>query len=244
MGLVREGRRADEMREVSLKLDVLRHPLASVEIALGGTRVLCAVTAEDKTPPHQRGSGQGWVTAEYSLLPAATHVRTVRESVRGRPSGRTQEISRLIGRALRSVSDLSALGERTVTVDCDVLDADGGTRVAAVTGASLALELASARLLAQGIVSAPLLRERLAGVSVGVVDGEALLDLDYAEDSRAEVDLNVVLTRGGAFVEIQGTGEAHPFRREDLDRLLELAQRGAKTLFEAQDAALAGAASP
>jgi ribonuclease PH len=231
-------RASDALRPVDIRLGVLVHPLASAEIRVGRTRVLCAVTVEDKVPPHRRGTGLGWVTAEYGLLPAATHVRTVRESVRGRPSGRSQEISRLIGRCLRSVTDLAALGERTLTVDCDVLDADGGTRMAAVTGASAALAAAAQRLWAEGTTQTNVLRQQVAGVSVGVVGGERLLDLDYEEDSAAEVDLNVVFSRSGELVEVQGTGEGRPFTRAELEELLELAARGAGILFQAQEAAL------
>jgi ribonuclease PH len=238
---VREGRPPEAMRPVHLTVDVLAHPLASCEARVGGTRVIAAVNWEDKCPPHRRGSGEGWVTAEYGLLPAATHTRGVRESVRGRPSGRSQEISRLIGRVARSVVHLPALGERTLIVDCDVLDADGGTRAASLTAAAVALVLADRRLRAQRVVAEPLLRQRFCGVSAGIVDGEPRLDLDYDEDSRAEVDLNVAFAADGRIVEIQGTGERRPVSREELARLLDLAWQGAVALFAAQEAALAGA---
>jgi ribonuclease PH len=238
---MRIGRGPWELRPVVLTAGVLSHPPGSAEIRLGRTRVLCAATVDDKVPPHVRGSGQGWLTAEYGMLPAATHSRGARESLRGRPAGRTQEISRLIGRALRAVADLTRLSERTVVIDCDVLDADGGTRVAAITGAYVAAQLAVRRLQAEGVVDGPVFREAVAAVSVGVVDGQPLVDLAFEEDSRAEVDLNVVLTESGRLVEVQGTGEARPFTAAELAELVALARRSAEPLFAAQARALAGA---
>lgn len=231
---MRVGRRANELRPVTLTLGVLSHPIASAEIRLGRTRVLCAATIEEKLPPHRRGSGGGWVTAEYGLLPCATHTRSQRESTRGRPAGRSQEISRLIGRVLRAVVDLEALGERTIIIDCDVLDADGGTRVAAVTAASVVLRQVSDRLVTAGIASRPILREGVAGVSVGIVGEAMLLDLDYEEDSQAAVDLNVVFAESGKLVEVQGTGEGRPFSQQELNDLLVLAKMGAEVLFQHQ----------
>jgi len=221
------------------------NPLAFAEgsalIELGHTRVLCAATIEDRVPLWLRGRGSGWVTAEYSMLPRATPERTQRESIRGRLGGRTHEIQRLIGRALRAVTDLKKLGERSILLDCDVLQADGGTRTAAITGAYVALSLACGRVFAPGSAKWPLARQ-VAAVSVGYVDGRPCLDLAYSEDSRAEVDMNVAMTDAGEYVEVQGSAESRPFDRAQLDELLGLAHRGIERLFEAQREALAAAA--
>jgi ribonuclease PH len=232
-----DGRTPGQLRAISMTLDVQKWAAASCLIRMGDTHVLCAATVEDRIPPHLRGKGTGWVTAEYSMLPASTSERSQRESVKGRPGGRTHEIQRLIGRSLRGVIDTAALGERTVTIDCDVLQADGGTRTASVTGGYVALAIALKR---RGLERA--LAARIAAVSVGIVDGTALLDLDYSEDSRAEVDFNVVGTDAGTYVEIQGTAEGRAFDRSQMDRLLALADDGLRTLFESQASAVAGAA--
>jgi ribonuclease PH len=209
-------------------------PEGSVLMQMGKTMVLCTATVEEKVPPFVKGSGKGWVTAEYAMLPRATDVRTQREANKGKLTGRTMEIQRLIGRSLRAVMDLEKLGERTVWLDCDVLQADGGTRTASITGAYIALEEALKVVLAKGLIKTMPLRERVAAVSVGRVEGEILLDLAYAEDSRAEVDMNVVMTESGRFVEIQGTAEAEPFDREELGIFLELAEQGIRSLFAHQ----------
>ena len=229
-----DGRRPDQLRPVTLTLGVLKWAEGSCRIRVGDTEVLCAATVEDRVPPHLRGKGTGWVTAEYAMLPRATAERTQRESARGRIGGRTHEIQRLVGRSLRGVVDLSKLGERTVTIDCDVLQADGGTRTASITGGYVAL---AAALITYGMER--LVLNRIAAVSVGLVDGVALLDLDYPEDSRADVDFNVVGTDAGTYVEIQGTAEGKPFDRAAMNGLLDLAQLGLDRLFEAQAAALA-----
>jgi ribonuclease PH len=200
--------------------------------------VLCTASVEETVPQFLRGKDQGWITAEYGMLPRATHTRTAREAARGKQSGRTQEIQRLIGRSLRAVADLRALGERTITLDCDVLQADGGTRTAAITGAYLALAQACERLVARRLIAADPLHGQVAAVSVGIVAGAAVLDLDYAEDSQAETDMNVVMNNGGAFVEIQGTAEGHAFRRHELDALLNLAAQGIGELLALQARAL------
>jgi len=229
-----DGRTPGQLRPVKLTLGVQKWAEGSCVIELGETRVLCAATIEDRVPPHLRGKGTGWVTAEYAMLPRATAERTARESAQGRIGGRTHEIQRLVGRSLRGVVDLARLGERTVTVDCDVLVADGGTRTASVTGGYVAL---AAALITYGMER--LLVNHVAAVSVGIVDAAALLDLDYSEDSRAEVDFNVVGTDAGTYVEVQGTAEGKPFDRAAMDRLLGLADEGLKQLFAAQRAALA-----
>jgi ribonuclease PH len=225
-----DGRRRDELRPLTLDTAFLEQPHGHVLLSQGKTRVLCTATIEDGVPRWLSGKGRGWITAEYSLLPASTGDRTAREVSRGRPGGRTVEIQRLIGRAVRAVADYEALGERTVWLDCDVLQADGGTRCAAITGAYVAARRALDRF---GLGRA--LREPLAAVSVGVVDGIPLLDLDYAEDSSAEVDMNVAMTGGGRLVEVQATAEAQPFSRERLDELLALAAAGIERLVAAQD---------
>jgi len=209
-----------------------------VLVAFGDTQVLCTASVEEKVPPHKRGSGEGWVTAEYGMLPRSTHTRSDREAARGKQSGRTQEIQRLIGRSLRAVFDLPALGERTIHLDCDVLQADGGTRTAAITGAYVAAADAVAWLLAQGKVADSPLREPVAAVSVGIVEGTPVLDLEYVEDVACDTDMNVVMTAGGHFVEVQGTAEGAAFSRAEMDRLLALADRGIAELVRRQREAL------
>jgi ribonuclease PH len=229
-----DGRAPTQIRPVTLTLGVQKWAEGSCRIRVGDTEVLCAATIQDRVPPHLRGKGTGWVTAEYSMLPRATSERTERESARGRIGGRTHEIQRLIGRSLRGVVDLARLGERTVTVDCDVIQADGGTRTASITGGYVAL---GAALITYGMER--LLVSKIAAVSVGIVGGVPLLDLDYSEDSRAEVDFNVVGTDAGTYVELQGTAEGKPFDRPAVDGLLDLAGLGLERLFEAQGEALA-----
>ncbi len=209
-------------------------------VEFGDTRVLCTASVEDTVPAFLRGKGQGWVTAEYGMLPRSTHTRTAREAAKGKQSGRTQEIQRLIGRSLRAVVDLQALGERTVTIDCDVLQADGGTRTASITGGYVALAIACEELVKRGVIAASPVHGQVAAVSVGIVGGVPVLDLDYAEDSQAETDMNVVMNNGGAFVEIQGTAEGHAFRRHELDALLNLAAEGCAQLFALQAQTLYG----
>jgi ribonuclease PH len=234
-----DGRAADALRQVSITRGYTRHAEGSVLIACGETKVLCTASVEDKVPPHKRGSGEGWVTAEYGMLPRATHTRGEREAARGKQSGRSLEIQRLIGRSLRAVADLSALGERSLTVDCDVLQADGGTRCASITGGYTALAIALARLGARGELKDPVLRDSVAAVSVGIVGGEIVLDLPYAEDSRAEVDANIVATGSGRLVEVQGTGEAGVFSQEQLAEMTSLALRGTAELTARQAEAIA-----
>lgn len=236
----REGRGFAELRPLALELDWAPYAEGSCLIATGDTRVLCTASVEERVPGWREASGAGWVTAEYAMLPRATHTRTGRE--RAGPKGRTQEIQRLIGRALRSVVDLTALGPRTVLIDCDVLQADGGTRTASVTGAWIALSLACERLVGRGLVGANPVRDGVAAVSVGVVEGTPLLDLDYDEDARAQVDLNVVAASGGRLVEVQGTAEGDPFSRAELDRMMDLALAGVSELADAQRRALDGRA--
>jgi ribonuclease PH len=231
------GRAPDELRPLSFVRGYTAHAEGSVLVGFGGTRVLCTASVEEGVPSFLRGKGQGWVTAEYGMLPRATHTRSAREAARGKQSGRTQEIQRLIGRALRAVVDLKALGERTITVDCDVLQADGGTRTAAITGGFVALADAVDTLIKRRALSANPIHGQVAAVSVGIFRGIAVLDLDYAEDSNAETDMNVVMNSGGAFVEVQGTAEGHAFRRHELDRLLDLASQGITQLHEAQQSA-------
>jgi ribonuclease PH len=235
-----DGRALDELRPVAHELGFQEWAAGSVLFSMGRTRVLCAASVAEEAPRWLRGTGKGWVTGEYSMLPASTSERTPREIARGRPAGRTQEIQRLIGRALRSVTDLSRLGERTITIDCDVLQADAATRTASITGGYLALAIALRGLHADGRVPADLLTDSVAAVSVGLVEGEPRLDLSYEEDARAEVDLNVVMTGSGTFVEVQGTAEGAPFGRDDLDRLLDLARDGIASLTEIQRGALVG----
>ncbi|MCL4185191.1 MAG: ribonuclease PH [Burkholderiaceae bacterium] len=232
------GRAPDALRAVRITRGFTRHAEGSVLIEFGDTRVLCTASVEDKVPSFLRGAGRGWLTAEYGMLPRATHTRGEREAARGRQSGRTQEIQRLIGRSLRAVFDLERLGERTLTLDCDVLQADGGTRTAAITGAFVAAHDAVAGLLAAGALERTPVRDFVAAVSVGLYEGNPVLDLDYAEDSACDTDLNVVMTGAGGFVEVQGTAEGEPFTREQMDRLIDLAAGGIRRLVEAQKAAL------
>jgi ribonuclease PH len=233
------GRAFDAMRDVRIERGYTQHAEGSVLVAFGDTRVLCTASVEEKVPPHKRGSGQGWVTAEYGMLPRATHTRSDREAAKGKQSGRTQEIQRLIGRSLRCVFDLERLGERTISLDCDVIQADGGTRTAAITGAFVAAHDAVSWLLAQGKIQASPIRDFVAAVSVGIVQGTPLLDLEYVEDSVCDTDMNVVMTGSGGFVELQGTAEGAAFTRAELDALMELAEGGIRSLIEAQGAALA-----
>jgi ribonuclease PH len=232
------GRAPDELRAVRLTRGFTRHAEGSVLAEFGDTRVLCTASIEEGVPAFLRGKGQGWVTAEYGMLPRSTHTRSAREAARGKQSGRTQEIQRLIGRALRAVIDLKALGERTLTLDCDVLQADGGTRTAAITGGYVALVDACEALVRRGAISATPVHGQIAAVSVGIFAGVPVLDLDYAEDSQAETDMNVVMNNGGAFVELQGTAEGHAFRRHELDALLDLAAAGITRLVALQSQAL------
>jgi len=232
-----DARAADALRELRITPGFMPFAEGSALIEMGRTRVICTATLDDRVPPFRRNSGQGWLTAEYSMLPRATPQRTQRETGRGGPSGRTHEIQRLIGRSLRAVTNLSKLGERTITLDCDVLQADGGTRTAAITGAYVALVLACRRLVRENRLSALPVTGEVAAVSVGVVAGAPLLDLKYDEDSRAEVDMNVVCTGDGRFVELQGTAEGEPFSQEQMEALLALARGGLQTLFAAQRAA-------
>jgi ribonuclease PH len=234
-----DGRANDELRPVRMTVDYLRHAEGSVLIEFGDTRVLCVASIEDRVPGFLEGRGQGWLTAEYAMLPRSGKTRSNRESVSGKVGGRTHEIQRLIGRSLRACTDLRALGERTIVLDCDVLQADGGTRTAAITGAWVALKRASATLRQRGALAVDPVRMGLAAVSVGVVDGETLLDLDYGEDSHAEVDANVVMTDQSEFVEVQGTAEGKPFSRARLDELLALAEKGIRELHRLQRAAAA-----
>lgn len=236
------GRTPDQMRDVRFQRGYTRHAEGSVLVEFGGTRVLCTASIEDGVPGFLRGKGQGWVTAEYGMLPRATHTRSSREAAKGKQSGRTQEIQRLIGRSLRAVMDMSALGERTVTLDCDVLQADGGTRTAAITGSYVALVDACQLLIRRGALAASPLHGQIAAISVGICGGVPVLDLDYVEDSQAETDMNVVMKDGGAFVEVQGTAEGHAFRRDELDALLDLAASGIDRLHALQRAVLAAPA--
>jgi ribonuclease PH len=232
------GRAHDALRPVTLARGYTVHAEGSVLVSFGATKVLCTASVEEKVPPHKRGSGEGWVTAEYGMLPRATHTRGDREAARGKQSGRTQEIQRLIGRSMRSVFDLKALGERSLHLDCDVLQADGGTRTAAITGAFVAAHDAVQWLLAQGRIAVSPIRDAVAAVSVGLVRGTALLDLEYTEDSACDTDMNVVMTGSGGFVEVQGTAEGAPFSRAEMDALLALAAKGIAELVAAQRAAL------
>ncbi|MGZ5266596.1 MAG: ribonuclease PH [Caldimonas sp.] len=232
------GRAHDALRPITLTRGFTRHAEGSVLVAFGDTQVLCTASVEEKVPPHKRGSGQGWLTAEYGMLPRSTHTRSDREAARGKQSGRTQEIQRLIGRSLRCVFDLSLLGERTIALDCDVLQADGGTRTAAITGAYVAAHDAVSWLLAQGRIERSPFRDAVAAVSVGIVAGTPLLDLEYVEDSVCDTDMNVVMTASGGFVELQGTAEGATFSRLEMDALLGLAAKGIGQLVAAQRQAL------
>ncbi len=230
-----DGRKPGEMRTVTIDTGTIPHAEGSASIELGGTRVLCVASVEDRVPPFLKGSGSGWVTAEYGMLPRATHTRSPREAAVGRQGGRTQEIQRLIGRSLRSVTELRGLGERTITLDCDVLQADGGTRCAAITGACVALAMALGKLVRERTIPRWPLRETVAATSVGICAGQVVLDLAYAEDSEADVDFNVVGTASGLFVEVQGTAERRPFSEEKLTELLALARKGLKKLALLQE---------
>ena len=233
------GREADELRPVSFTPDFTRHAEGSVLAEFGDTRVLCTASIEDRVPPWMRGQGSGWVTGEYGMLPRSTHTRMQREAARGRQSGRTQEISRLIGRSLRAVVDLEALGERTITLDCDVLQADGGTRTAAISGAWVALALAIQRIEKTARFRRRPLHGQVAAVSVGIYQGVPVLDLDYTEDSEAETDMNIVMNEAGRYVEVQGTAEGHAFTGEEFDAMLALARAGVDSIVALQAAALA-----
>jgi ribonuclease PH len=233
-----QNRPADALRPVTITRHYTRHAEGSVWIAFGDTQVLCTASVEEKVPPHRRGSGEGWVTAEYGMLPRATHTRGDREAARGKQSGRTQEIQRLIGRSLRCVFDLKALGERTIALDCDVIQADGGTRTAAITGAFVAAHDAVTWLGKQGKIAASPIRQFVAAVSVGIVEGTPLLDLEYVEDSACDTDMNVVMTDSGGFVEVQGTAEGAAFSRDQMTALIGLAEKGIRDLVAAQRRAL------
>jgi ribonuclease PH len=233
-----QGRAANALRPVSITRHYTCHAEGSVLVAFGDTKVLCTASVEEKVPPHKRGSGEGWVTAEYGMLPRATHTRGDREAARGKQSGRTQEIQRLIGRSLRCVFDLARLGERSIQIDCDVLQADGGTRTAAITGAYVAAHDAVSWLQQRGRLEASPLRDFVAAVSVGLVEGTALLDLEYVEDAACDTDMNVVMTGSGGFVEVQGTAEGASFTRAQMDTLLGLADHGIRDLVAAQKLAL------
>ncbi|AWD88630.1 MULTISPECIES: ribonuclease PH [Bacillus] len=230
-----DGRQHDELRPITFDLDFITHPEGSVLITAGNTKVICNASVEDRVPPFLRGGGKGWITAEYSMLPRATNQRTIRESSKGKVSGRTMEIQRLIGRALRAVVDLEKLGERTIWIDCDVIQADGGTRTASITGAFLAMAIAIGKLVKSGVIKTSPVTDYLAAISVGMDKEEGLLlDLNYEEDSAAEVDMNIIMTGSGRFVELQGTGEEATFSREDLNGLLSLAEKGIQTLIQKQ----------
>ncbi len=232
------GRQPDELRSIRITRHYTKHAEGSVLVEFGDTKVLCNATVEERVPRFLKGKDQGWVTAEYGMLPRATGNRMGREAAQGKQGGRTMEIQRLIGRSLRAVVDLGALGERTITLDCDVIQADGGTRTASITGAYVALADAVAHLKAQKLIKKDPLHGHLASVSVGIYNGTPVLDLDYAEDSNAETDMNVVMNDGGAFIEVQGTAEGHAFRREEMDAMLDLAQKGIAELIEHQREAL------
>ncbi len=234
------NRKPDQLRPIRITRNYTRHAEGSVLIEFGDTRVLCTASVEDNVPPFLRGRGQGWLTAEYGMLPRSTHTRSAREAAKGKQSGRTQEIQRLIGRSLRAAVDLKALGERQVIIDCDVLQADGGTRTASITGACVAVHDALERLVATGKLASNPMHTLVAAVSVGIVAGEAVLDLDYEEDAACDTDMNVVMMAGGGFIEVQGTAEGQAFSHAELDALLRLAERGIAELVEAQKATLAG----
>jgi len=236
-----DGRAANELRPITIASNFMPYAEGSVLVEMGQTRIVCSASVEDRVPPFLRNSGKGWITAEYSMLPRATQTRTSRETGRGGLSGRTHEIQRLIGRSLRAVANMSVLGERTITIDCDVLQADGGTRTAAITGAYVALALASNRLMKSGKIARSLVTGQVAAVSVGIVGKVPLLDLKYDEDSQAEVDMNIVATDDGRFIEIQGTAEREPFSREQMDELLALATGGIEKLIEIQRETIANA---
>jgi len=232
-------RQPDDLRTIRITRNFTRHAEGSVLIEMGDTQVLCTASVEESLPAFLRGKGQGWVTAEYGMLPRSTHTRSAREAAKGKQSGRTQEIQRLIGRSLRAVTDLKALGERQITLDCDVLQADGGTRCASITGAWLALHDACGKLVAQGKLPASPLRDHVAAISVGIYKGVPVLDLDYPEDSDCDTDMNVVMTGSGGIVEIQGTAEGEPFSREQMNQLVDMAEAGIKELIARQKQVLA-----
>ena len=232
-------RQADQLRDVCITRNFTRHAEGSVLIEMGDTRVLCTASVEENVPPFLRGKGQGWVTAEYGMLPRSTHTRTAREAAKGKQTGRTQEIQRLIGRSLRAVTNLKALGERQVTLDCDVLQADGGTRCASITGAWVALFEACEKLVQAGKLASNPVTDHVAAISVGIVSGTPVLDLDYPEDSACDTDMNVVMTGRGGIVEVQGTAEGEPFTREQMNALMDLATAGVRRLVATQESALA-----
>jgi ribonuclease PH len=238
-----DGRTPDQLRPIRITRNYTRHAEGSVLVEFGETKVLCTASVEERVPPHKKNSGEGWVTAEYGMLPRSTHTRTDREAARGKQTGRTQEIQRLIGRSMRAVVDLKKLGERQIVIDCDVIQADGGTRTASITGAFVALQDAVTVLLSRKLIKESPIREAVAAVSVGMHNGVALLDLNYVEDSACETDMNVVMTAAGAFVEVQGTAEGVPFTREQMDSLIGLATAGIAALIGKQADALS-AASP
>jgi ribonuclease PH len=233
-----DNRAPDQMRPVQVTPDYISTAEGSALIEVGNTRVICTASVEESVPPFLRNSGKGWVTSEYGMLPRSTLTRTPRDATRGRPSGRSQEIQRLIGRSMRAIADLDRLGERTIWVDCDVIQADGGTRTASITGAFVALSLAMQKLVEAGTLSAVPIRDFVAATSVGIVDGEILLDLSYEEDSRAEVDLNFVMTGAGKIVEVQATAEQHPFDEQQLKKMMDLARKGIESLVNKQRAVL------
>ena len=233
-------RQSDQLRTVKITRNFTRHAEGSVLIEMGDTRVLCTASVEESLPPFLRGKGQGWVTAEYGMLPRSTHTRSAREAAKGKQTGRTQEIQRLIGRSLRAVTDLKALGERQITLDCDVLQADGGTRCASITGAWIALYEACEKLVQSGKLPVNPVKDHVAAISVGIFEGSPVLDLDYPEDSGCDTDMNVIMTGKGGIVEVQGTAEGEPFTREQMNVLMDLAQMGIRQLVLAQERALAG----
>ncbi len=234
-----DGRKERELRPIVITPSYIKSADGSVFIEVGDTRVICTAKLEDKVPPFLRNSGKGWITAEYGMLPSSSQVRISREAARGRIGGRTHEIQRLIGRSLRTIADLKSLGERTIWIDCDVIQADGGTRTASITGAYVALVEAARQLIKQGVIQKNPIKDSVAAVSVGIVDGKPLLDLNYEEDSRAEVDMNFVMTGSGKFVEVQGTAESAPFTKRGLDRMAEIAQQGIRELLKVQKKVLA-----
>jgi len=234
------GRKAEQLREIKFTNDFTKHAEGSVLVEFGETRVLCTATVENRVPRFLKGKGEGWVTAEYGMLPRSTHERMGREASRGKQGGRTLEIQRLIGRSLRAAVDLAALGENTITLDCDVIQADGGTRTASITGGFIALSMAVKHMLQKRLIKKNPLHGQIASVSVGIFQGVPVLDLDYLEDSAAETDMNVVMNDAGAFVEVQGTAEGHAFRKDELDAMLQLASNGIATLLEKQRQVIAG----
>ena len=235
-----DGRGANALRPVNITRNYLKHAEGSVLIQIGDTKVICSASVEERVPPFLRNTGKGWITAEYSMLPRSTHTRTSRDSLTGRGNGRAFEIQRLIGRSLRSVTDLNAFGERTIWIDCDVIQADGGTRTASITGAYVALVDAFRKMVKNGMIENVPVKDSVAAISVGKVDGEVLLDMDYEEDSKAEVDMNIVMTGGGKFVEIQGTAEGAVFAKKEMDGLVKIAQNGIKILTRIQKKSLEG----